>query len=164
MVTLQKKKKHFSLIHYYPSNISKRNVRIIYGSMAFITNLDDRESNNRLLRMVRHIDAEAATAAGAIQRQGLDNVAGVRNVMLTKGYQQVDLWYEAKVRSLLKAGDKWVRLWVYRTYTNHSAHVQKSKFRVIFSRHFALCVLAKVLKSKNLKTFWTKTKRFNRYP
>lgn len=74
--------------------------------MEFITNLNARESNDRLLQMVRHIEAETETTIRAIRQEGLDGVVGVRVATLTEGYKKVDLWYEAKVRSLLKANAK----------------------------------------------------------
>lgn len=73
--------------------------------MEFITNLDDRETNSRLRRMIRHVDEDAETAVQRIRSEGIEDAISVRNALLTRGYRKVDKWYEAKVHSILKTSD-----------------------------------------------------------
>lgn len=74
----------------------------VIGSMEFITSLNDRDTDLRVLRLVQLIHAETVTIVDRIRSEGRNEAITIHRVMLTEGYREVDLLYEAKERSLLK--------------------------------------------------------------
>lgn len=107
MSNLRRNKKQSWIINLFLWGLYQSAMNVI-GSMEFITSLNDRDTDLRVLRLVQLIHAETVTIVDRIRSEGRNEAITIHRVMLTEGYREVDLLYEAKERSLLKNKLRWV--------------------------------------------------------